>query len=438
MAALKTYNLEPQERGFDDVSKAAALCCAIGFFIRILFSAPLLNVLGIDYGGEDTSFFVKIHPGSYFIVVSFLILIFSTGNPVERLIHIIREQTAFFIFVAVYVLIVIYWTVRGPKGVGLILDVQIIAPIAAIVFSYAPISYCRRIVYLFASIAVFNSVVGIVEAATHTRLFTFDPTWEVLQQDYFRSSAIIGHPLANAVFTVVALFVILSMRMPTALKSVVFLIMIASLVAFGSRSGLGMCAIGLTILGLIEIKKYLSTNQLSVMQLIIGAGAILIVPLVSFGLIYIVLHGSLGERLLAYNSLNDESAEVRMMVFRVFNYMTPSDFIFGSDGDHTLDIANRVGLKNPTSDIENPWILMFMFLGALMFVPWFGALVGYVLRLMSGASPAIKLAVLEYFAVTSTSNSFGRKDLIFGMLGGIIVCVKRMQAFDNRQEENRE
>jgi hypothetical protein len=415
---------------------AAALVCAFGFFLRIILSAPLLNVLGIDYGSEDVSLFGKIHPGNYFIFASFLILIFSEMNPLEHCIRIARQQTASFAFFTIYVLVIIGWIMHGPKGVGLILDVHIVAPIMAIVFSYAPKSFCRTIVYLFGAIAVLNSVVGLLEAAMHVRIFTFNSDWEVLKQDYFRASAFLGHPLANAVFTVVSLFVILSLRIPLALKSVIFLIMLSSLAAFGSRSALGLGIIGLVFLGMMKVKRHIADNSPTVLQLLLGAGAILVVPVACAALLYVLLHSSVGERLLAYSSLNDESADVRLVVFRVFDHMSFSDIVFGIDGDRILDIAKQAGLQNPNSDIESPWILMFMFLGAIMFALWFCGWAVFVWRLMTGAPLAVKIAVIEYFAIATTSNSFGRKDLVYATVAGIVVCVKRMQEPDNRVNDD--
>ena len=412
----------------------AALICAIGFFMRIILSGPVLNILGLDYGSEDANTLAKIHPGTYFIILSFLVLVCSRRNPFEQIFRIARQHTAFFSFVMIYVVILIYWLIRGPKGIGLILDVHIVMPICAIVFSYAPKTWCRNIVYLFGALMVLNSVVGIFESATHIRLFPFDPDWEVLKQDYFRASALMGHPLTNASFTAVGMFVMLSIRMPTWLKSVIFLIMLSSLVAFGGRSALGFCVAGLAIIGVVNIKKYFTAGRLTVLHMMLGLLVVLLVPILCIALLYVAIHSGMGERLMAYNSLNDDSASVRLLVFRVFNFMTPADMIFGVDGDRINEIAYHTGVANPMSDIENPWVLMFMFLGGIMFTIWFGGLSATVWRLMAGASPALKMAVIEYFVVSTTSNSFGRKDPVYLIMAGIVVCAKRLKELENSKQ----
>jgi hypothetical protein len=134
---------------------------------------------------------------------------------------------------------------------------------------------------------------------------------------------------------------------------------------------------------------------------------------------------------MAYRSLTDDSAGVRLMAFDVFGQMTPADMIFGLDGDRIAAIGSHTGLANPMSDIENPWVLMFMFLGMIMFSVWLCGLAACIWRLMAGASPALKIAVVEYFVIASASNSFGRKDPVYFILAGIVVCVKRLNSFDN-------
>jgi len=427
---MTNYSFQPSmndNRSFaGETFPAAAIVCAIGFFLRILLSAPVLNILGINYGGDEGGFLSKIHPGSTLILISFLILIFSYRNPLDQIIRIARQHTAFFSLFAIYVLVMAYWILRGPKGVGLILDVHIVMPICAIVFSYAPKSYCRAIVYAFVSLAALNSVIGIVESTTHGRLFPFDPDWEVLHQDYFRASAFLGHPLTNAAFTTVSIFVLLSLRISNLLKGSLFLVMLLSLVAFGGRSALGFSIMGLIILGAIEIRRYFMTHTLNVLRLLVILLALMLIPIACISLLYAVLHSGMGERLLAYSSLNDESAEVRLWSLRVFNFMSPADILLGVDGDQITTITSYAGVSAPTTDIENPWILMLLFLGAVLFPVWLMGLGACVWRLMAGAAPALKIAVIIYFLIASMSNSFGRKDPMYAILAGIIVCTKRL------------
>ena len=118
------------------------------------------------------------------------------------------------------------------------LETHLLPPICAIVLSYAPLSYCRRATYFFIFFATINSSIGIVESIWKFRIFTFDPSWAVNQEPSFRASALIGHPLNNAMFTNIAIFVMLATPMPKLLRSGILAILLVSLVSFGGRIGL--------------------------------------------------------------------------------------------------------------------------------------------------------------------------------------------------------
>ncbi|MDR3448282.1 MAG: VpsF family polysaccharide biosynthesis protein [Alphaproteobacteria bacterium] len=426
-----SYRPPPAERSLaGEVYPVAVIVCAIGFFLRILLSGPVLNIIGIPYGSEDAPTIGKIHPGTYFIIASLLVLILSRGNPLDGLLRVARRQTAFFIFLAIYVLIIFYWALRNPEGIGVLIDTHIVIPICAIVFSYATLRQCRMIVYSYAGIAIVNSVIGIFESLTHIRIFPFDPSWEVLQQDYFRASALLGHPLTNACFTAVSLFIVMGLRLRPGLKAFAFVVMLVSLVGFGSRSALGFAAMGLVVLGLIGIRKSFLSKNMTVMRLMLIVLGVMLIPALCVALIYAAMHSEMGARLMAYDSLHDESATARLVALHVIDFMSPHDLLFGMSSDQITAISSQEGLANP-ADIENPWILMFMFLGIFMFTLWFLGLAGFVWRLMAGSSPALQLAIIEYFCIASTSNSFARKDPILIFLGGIVVCVNRLQKLEN-------
>ena len=79
-----------------------------------------------------------------------------------------------------------------------------------------------------------------------------------------------------------------------------------------------------------------------------------------------------------------------------------------------------MGLSLPIDDIENPWILMMMFLVAVVFPVWFLATLAFAYKLIRGKPLALQMAVVAYFIVASTSNSFGRKDSTYLLMVGAV------------------
>jgi len=66
----------------------AVIVCAIGYFMRLVLSEPSLNLFGLPYGDSDASTLEKIHPGNYFIILSFLILLCRRADPINQLVRI--------------------------------------------------------------------------------------------------------------------------------------------------------------------------------------------------------------------------------------------------------------------------------------------------------------------------------------------------------------
>ncbi|MDE1900764.1 MAG: VpsF family polysaccharide biosynthesis protein [Alphaproteobacteria bacterium] len=402
----------------------------------LLLPQQTLNIVGIPYGDADASAVAKIHPGNFFIFLSFFVLIVSRGDPIADLFRMARHYTAYFFMLMIYIAILVFWAVRGPGGVGMILDTHIGMPIAALVFSYAPPSMRRRITLWFVAIVAVNSAIGIGESFTHLRLLPFDPSWEVLKQDYFRASALFGHPLSNAVITAVTLFVVIDLPLHPFLKAALIGEMLISLVGFGGRMALVVAVAGCALLGARALWASVTAHGLTVMRLTLALVAALAVPAIAGGALYAALHSDMGARLMAYDSLQDDSARVRVQSWKAPLLLSPEEVFFGVDGDRVDQISQQLDIASPTSDIENPWILMFMFLGAIMFTLWLCGLAAVVRRLTSNASPALTMAVIGYFVIASSSNSFGRKDPMFLLLPGLIICAKMLTDKDNIDAPN--
>jgi hypothetical protein len=314
----------------------------------------------------------------------------------------------------------------GAAGLAFLIDTHISAVIGAIVLSHAPKPLCRKAVSLLVIAAFANGVAGIAEASGKFRIFTFDPDWPVLHEAYFRASAFIGHPLDNAIFTVVALFVLLVTDYPLILKALVAAILLAALAAFGGRAALACSVFGLLMLACASLWKIPVHQRITLPQLCMVAGAGLAMPLFMAAIAWLAVHGGMGERLAASATGWDGSADARRLALSAFDYMKPEEIWFGVPGSRIMDIVYRMNLKVPLAEIENPWILMCMSLGAIVFPFWLMATLAFIYRLMKKQPLALRFAVLSYFLIASTANSFGRKDANYLIMASAAICAGRM------------
>lgn len=417
----------PQEMTRTDAmeSRLAGYLCVAGFLLHMVLSDPLLRALGVNYSGEEGHFYEKIHPGTALIFLSLLVVLLKHANPAGEILAIIRRHTAFASLFCVYVLAFFYMVARsGFAGLAFIIDCHMAAVICAIVLSYAPLSLCRKAVHMFVSMGILNALLGIAEAVFRFRLFDYNQGWYVLQEDYFRASAFMGHPLDNAIFTSVAVFVVMAMPYGKLLKALAVSILLLSLLAFGGRSALLFSFTGMAVLACAGLKGIMALRQLSLMR-VLSLAAFTVAGIACFAaVICYALKAGLGERIMA-SAFWDKSADSRRLVFMVFRYMTPEEILFGVSPQRVMDIVYRMNLVIPLVNIENPWIMMLMQFGAILFSFWFLATLAFIRALIKHQSLALQMAVIAYFAIASTSNSFGRKDPNYAIMVCAVVCAGR-------------
>lgn len=405
---------------------AAGFLCLLGFFLHIILSDPLLGMFGFNYSGEEGAFYEKLHPGTLMIFLSFFVLLWGQGNPLKQIMTIFKHQRVFAFLLLLYFLLIFYVVVRsGFAGMAFLLDTHLTPPMCAIVLCYTPFSYCKKAVHLLVAVCVLNSCIGIMESLFKFRIFSFDPTIAFMREDTFRASALRGHPLNNAVLTALACFIIIDLHYKTWVKGLFLVIFLISLVAFGGRASLIFTVFGLFILGGILALQQFNTRRISILQAILLSAAFLIIPVVILGGLYFAINSGIGERIAAHAEW-DDSAQSRQLAFMVFDYLTREEIIFGVSAERIINLSYVMNLSIPLSDIENPWLLMFLTLGAITFPIWFIATLAFIYTLVKGMPWGIKLSVLIYFVIASTANAFGRKDSTYLITVCAAMCAARV------------
>jgi hypothetical protein len=403
----------------------AVIVCMIGFLAHSVLSDPLLNSIGFHYSNEG-KFYEKMHPGSMLILLSFMILLLRKGRVLEEIMTVLYRFPVYSAFIFLYAVLSAYMGLRsGFSGLAFIIDIHATAGVAAIVLSYAPRNLCKIAVILFLCIASVNSVIAIIESVGRFRIFTFDPEWTVLQEANFRSSALMGHPLNNAMFTSVAVCIALAIPIKLYQKITILALLMTALVAFGGRAGITFSVLAILFYSLVNLLQLVRSRTLNTKQALMITSMAILIPVCLFGGLYLLLQTNLGERLVTHAQW-DESADSRFIAFDIFEFLSFQELLFGVSAERIVEIAYRMNLIIPLSDIENPWLLMLLNIGLILFPFWLFMTLVFIGRLMWKQSFAIKLAVLAYFVTASTSNSFGRKDSIYVIMVCIVLCTSTL------------
>ena len=402
----------------------AGVVCIIGIIIRILLCDPLLLALGYHYTGETGNFYEKIHPGSLLIFAAFIIFLLQHYNPLLTLIRMYQQQTAFSALLFINCMLFIYMGIRsGFSGLAFMLDTHCTAVISAIILSHAPAKLCRITVSVIIGLALVNALTGIVEAYYKLRLFTFPEDWAVLHETHFRASALMGHPLDNAMFTALALLTIFTLQLNNALRIVLSACLVTGLLAFGGRAALLFSLLSLIVLGGLHFFNLIYKKDIHSKTLLPNSIAFLILCTMTVLLLIFLVEKGLGERLIS-SSYWDNSADARLIAFRVFDYMSSEELLFGVSGKRIMAIVEHANEHYVLSDIENPWIMMIMYFGIILFTFWCAAFIACMVSLVRNQSSAIKIMVFGYFIIASTANAFGRKDVNLTIMVALAVCCR--------------
>jgi hypothetical protein len=374
-----------------------ALFC-VPLLLALFLPSPLLTQW-TSYAEPGGSPIAKIHPYSYTLIVAALFVCLCVG-PIRFLAEQWCARRGVLQFAAIIAFCAIATVMRqGIGGVAYMMDTLLSAPLAVMLASYLD---AKRRGFLAGAIILFvtfNALVGIAERLAGVHLFALPG---IDQVEYFRATAFLGHPLENGFITSSVLFLVPAMPWRISRKLLIIAICMAGILAFGARmSFLFSLMIGIIAclylfgrgLGRGELRLSTLAAAPWIATMMLAAGGAL-----TFGTV-------LGERIVKLAKF-DESAQARVYAFKLFDYLSTQDLLFGVD---FAEIGFLLKIDPDLRILENCWIGILLLLGAVLFVPFVLSLLGYLWSLARGRSAWVTFAILNFLLVASTSNSISTK-----------------------------
>ncbi len=387
--------------------QVAFVLIALGVTFYMTVSAHLLFALGIPYYAPGGNLVVKIHPGSYCILLGYFITLCSLGHPARVFKTQLRSEPAVAFFLAA-TLFLFFWALyrHGSLGAAFIIDTLIMAPICFLAVQLLELRRRETILLLMCCWVLVNATVGIGEAMVQTRLVPIRTAGlEDMGDTYFRASALMGHPLLNAQHTATVLPVVLLVPMWAGWRALSVAWLFLALLAFGGRASLILALIIYLAYFVCQAFSAVIRGRVAYTRLM---GGLLATIVGSTLLVGVVVGSGLGERI--FKSLAwDGSAAVRARVWSVFDYMTAEQMLFGASPPEVDVLYDQIGLEAPFEAIENFWLLIFIQYGAVGFIPFAGGLCLAVFALWRRVGGAVALSLLLLLATASTTNSLATK-----------------------------
>lgn len=250
-----------------------------------------------------------------------------------------------------------------------------------------------RVVLTFFVVECF---LAIYERVSLINVFPYDVDWfesNVEENLGFRSTAFLGHPLANALCVSTIMGFILASTRSFSYKLLLVLIGYVALMSFNARGALMIWSILLGMYLLFVYFKEKPKDRYSFFPVLI----LVVAPIIIYQLI---VQQNFGDRFFL-GILIDGSAMTRINIMDAFSYMSVFDYLFGNTAN-TFELLNgqRFG------GYENSYIVLITSYGIVPFI--IAAIIYYIWigRLISFYKISHKfLIILSFVFVGSMNNS---------------------------------
>ena len=422
MSYSQTFEAKPAlpERIFD-----GGLQLMVVLFLGVSGSA--LYVFGWQYADTGGSFIEKLHPASLLSVALLLFAASASGNTLTGLLNIVRSHRYLVPYFLVIALLVAHsiFVVKLPFTV--FIEVFLVPAIVFLLLGDLPPALARRLALLIHVLLFANAVLGLAELAYGFRLTPLVVNGELLE-DEPRSTALLGHPLGNALL-VGSYLLILALGggrdLPAAVRPVCFVVNAASMVAFGGRAASLALILALVLLAarrFLEVARGATFDPRSVLA---GIAVLPVLAITIFGLQELGFFSAFAGRI-----ADDEgSASARIEMFELLRHVSWSELFFGPDPQVIATWSRLLGLDY---GIENFILSYTLSYGAIATAILVAALIQFCRHVYAALQPHASWVFVYFFAVCMTSTSLSSKSTIFTVLVMLLMILLRPMRLEDQ------
>ena len=208
----------------------------------------------------------------------------------------------------------------------------------------------------------------------------------------FRSTSLLGHPLANAMAVVTIMsFILTNKKISLIYKLILFTIGYISLFCFNARGAIITTSIFMFPYIIYIIHKEQNKKIKLLSYLFIGISC--------YVFLYLVSNTSLGGRLINQEELLDGSAQTRLDVFSFYNYLTTDQLLWGNP-----DLYLYVMRKLEAGGVENGIIVLILNYGIIITFIMLPLLIYFHYTKLSVYNNAERIWIMAIFYILGTMN----------------------------------
>lgn len=383
------------------------------FFVAVILlafflSAYVLESLGVQYVSEGGGYLFKVHIYSYLIIGAFLFVFFRRGLGCFFS-GISSYKYYWWISVFGISIVIAYGLMRfGFSGMAYLVDALLVPVILMPLVALLGRADKRRLLALLGWLIFLNSILSLTEFAMQARFFS-----GVILDGFthFRSTALLSHPLNNALIT--ASLAPLLMRSTSIPVSIYFIVILLALFAFGGRGAMAVYLTSTAILLAVNL-RFSGGMGINKRLFVFYYFVFLVCTIL---LIYVIAVTSVADRVISKLYV-DESAQVRVDAFTLLWQLSPAEWLRGANYFFLDNIDAYIGTKI----VENyliGWVLSFGAVGALVL---FFSIFSVPIKIAFRGGLDIKLAVFSFVLLSLTNNALSVKTQAVLLLVFAVFC----------------
>jgi hypothetical protein len=397
------------------IAKWAFVVFCIGIVIRVLIGDGILNLVE-RYTSDGGSLIEKIHPALYLMCLCGFIIYASVGL---RFYSAEREEMRALLLLTGFLtaLGVVNIALGRGSSAGYVIDTYIATLLIAVLLYAMPHSWREKAGLLIIGLIVFNSCFMMLEFGVGHVLLP-----QALEAAEFRPSGFLGTPLTVGVLNLTTAILLISLRMNALLKAAGVALLAIGIFIAGARTAMLVTSV------IIPVSLILAAYQRKEgMSAGVTALTILLAAVIAGPLIFIAA-SELGFLARFQGGYIDDSAQTRIEIYRVFDYVSWNEILFGSD---LLNLKRIVNDKLGIQFIESAIVFFIFDMGLFGFLIFFGLLL-WLLHVLSRRSHILlPLAMLCFLGLALTNNTLSTKVPTFF---AVIVMIIGVRAFHLRRD----
>ncbi len=388
-----------------------------------LLSGQTLNLIGIPYDATGGSPLAKIHPASYLSVPTLLAWIIADGGLSAFLGRTWRQSPGLLaLFLAIGLLAFQVIAVQKTPISQVTDNFVLTSCLFASLIRLGP-GEMRLLALIVQAILAVNSFFGYAEVLGGFRLTPLYVNGELLDWDW-RATALLGHPLMNAMTTAVCLVSLALGAGPFRLGPRIALVLFhfGALFFFGGRTAIVLSAAALVAILSVSGARLLLGRRFSLET---AAVAILAATLLVVGGV-LVVDGGLIDKVIGRFIDDDGSAMARVAMLSIFRDMSWPEVLFGPNVAAVKAMLPKIG--TPLA-IESAYVGFVAYYGGFVTLFFLMGLAAFFVELVRRFGLPVLVPLGIYLLISTAVSSFSTKSLELALLTTLIVT-----AFASRRQ----